>query len=174
MKLSVCKPGHNFRPICVEVLQRALALREHELGQKWLWLVERDIEWGMLELLLNDLCAEGMNEGRDEAWRVVEQAYGYWKGDESTRETIKWNIIEDLRTRALYVRDNAGEVSMNDVPNGPEPVLYTDCQVPVEELAEGTGTVELPGDGTVCEWSMEAFEQYFRALGAGDGMSNVL
>ncbi|CAK40537.1 hypothetical protein M747DRAFT_290064 [Aspergillus niger ATCC 13496] len=174
MKLSVCKPGHNFRPICVEVLQRALALREHELGQKWLWLVQRDIEWGMLELLLNDLCAEEMNEGRDEAWRVVEQAYGYWKGDETTRGTIKWNIIEDLRTRALNVQANEGEVSMNDVPNGPEPVLYTDCQVPVEELAEGTGTVELPGDGTVCEWSMEAFEQYFRALGAGNDMSNVL
>ncbi|GKZ66471.1 hypothetical protein AnigIFM60653_007753 [Aspergillus niger] len=173
MKLSVCKPGHNFRPICVEVLQRALALREHELGQKWLWLVQRDIEWGMLELLLNDLCAEEMNEGRDEAWRVVEQAYGYWKGDETTRGTIKWNIIEDLRTRALNVQANDGEISLNDVPNGPEPVLYTDFQVP-EELAEGTGTVELPGDGTVCEWSMEAFEQYFRALGAGDDMSNVL
>ncbi|XRM49197.1 hypothetical protein ABZX51_012075 [Aspergillus tubingensis] len=171
MKLAVCKPGHNFRPICVEVLQRALVLREHEPGQKWLWLVQRDIECGMLEMLLNDLGAEGVNEGRDEAWRVVEQAYGYWKGDESALETGNWAVIEELRARALTVRGYESEV---DVSNGLELVPDNYDAVPVERLAEGTGIGELPGDGTVCEWSMEAFEQYFRALGAGDGMSNVL
>ncbi|PYH64489.1 transcription factor domain-containing protein [Aspergillus vadensis CBS 113365] len=171
MKLAVCKPGQNFRPICVEVLQRALALREHEQGQKWLWLVQRDIEWGMMELLLDDLCAEGVNEGREEAWRVVEQAYGNWEGDETEQETGKWAVIKASRTRALTVRGCASEVV---VSKGLELVPDSYGPVPVEELAEGTVTGELPGDGTVCEWSMEAFEQYFLALGAGDGMSNVL
>ncbi|GLA61614.1 hypothetical protein AtubIFM54640_002137 [Aspergillus tubingensis] len=171
MKLAVCKPGHNFRLICVEVLQRALALREHEPGQKWLWLVQRDMEWGMLELLLNDLCAEGVNEGREEAWRVVEQAYGYWRGDETGRGTGKWAVIEKLRARALTIRGYESEI---DVPNGLELVPDNYGPVPVEELTEDTATGELPGDGTVCEWSMEAFEHYFQGLGAGDGMSNVL
>ncbi|RAH56714.1 hypothetical protein BO85DRAFT_496645 [Aspergillus piperis CBS 112811] len=171
IKLAVCKPGHNFRPICVEVLQRALALREHEPGQKWLWLVQRDMEWGMLELLLNDLCADGVNEGREEAWGVVEQAYGYWREDETGRETGKWAVIEKLRARALTIRGYESEI---DVPNGLELVPEDYGPGPAEELAEETGTGELPGDGTVCEWSMEAFEQYFQGLGAGDDMSNVL
>ena len=125
----------------------------------------------MLEMLLSDLCAEGVNEGVDEAWRVVEQAHGYWKRDESGRENKKWAGIEHLRARALTIR---GYESEADVSNGLELVPDNYGPVPVEELAGGTETGELPGDGTVCEWSMEAFEQYFQALGARDGMSNVL
>ncbi|GKZ29167.1 hypothetical protein AbraIFM66950_003328 [Aspergillus brasiliensis] len=177
MKLSVCKPGHNFQPICVEVLQRALALRDHDPGQKWLWLVQRDLEWGMLKLLLEDLCAERISEGREEAWGVVEQAYGYWKDDETVQSPAQWEVIEDLRSRALRVRVNEeDEASMDDVGNVPELVPDNYCPVPVEELAEGTGTgaAELPGNGTVCEWSIEAFEQYFQALGQGGDMSNLL
>ncbi|GAA91905.1 hypothetical protein AKAW_10019 [Aspergillus luchuensis IFO 4308] len=117
------------------------------------------------------LAVYGVNEGREEAWGVVEQAYGYWREDETGRETGKWAVIEKLRARALTIRGYESEI---DVPNGLELVPEDYGPGPAEELAEETGTGELPGDGTVCEWSMEAFEQYFQGLGAGDGMSNVL
>ncbi|GKZ18345.1 hypothetical protein AbraIFM66951_000902 [Aspergillus brasiliensis] len=119
---------------------------------------------------------ERISEGRDEAWSVVEQAYGYWKNDETVQGTAQWEVIEDLRSRALRVRVNEeDEAIMDDVGNVPE-LVPDDCPVLVEELAEGapTGAAELPGNGTVCEWSIEAFEQYFQALGQGDDMSNLL
>ncbi|PYH95500.1 fungal-specific transcription factor [Aspergillus ellipticus CBS 707.79] len=185
LKLTVCRPllgtsvwglvrkVRNYREIAVEILRKALALREYERGTRWLWLFQTYIEWDALALILVDLCVSRLGDQADEAWEMVERVHDYWKGKSHGRYDRRWGHIEELRIRALSFRDSmmegssSLEMSVEDqsqalgmTPVSLSPSLGAGTS---KELVESEN-VELPGTGTACQWSTTAFEHYFHAL----------
>lgn len=109
-KLAVFKPTEqggggykglqDYQGVCEEVLRHARVLRGYEAGRKWLWLVQRYVEWDALMYLLLDVCAERREMGRRVA-EVVDEMVGYWRGRVDGEE--RWVYIEELRGRALGI-----------------------------------------------------------------------
>ncbi|PYI07361.1 hypothetical protein BO78DRAFT_443250 [Aspergillus sclerotiicarbonarius CBS 121057] len=206
LKLTICKPRHgipvgkfvrregggNYRDVCVEVLRKTVKLREYEPGKRWGWLFQRYIEWDVLVLVLVDLCAGGVEGEEDKGdgegvWGVVERVVGFWRGELGVEGTgdERWMHIEELRGRALRVRDGTGVgrgVSVDDGDRDgdrdgdggeltPESGLVSE-KVTADVCEERDGGEELPGNGTACEWSTTAFEHYFHVLRGGDEKQN--
>ncbi|RAL01427.1 transcription factor domain-containing protein [Aspergillus ibericus CBS 121593] len=160
----------RYTDVCVDVLRKAIKLREYQPGKRWGWLLQRDVEWEALALVLVGGCVSGFGgedgEG-DEMWGVVEKVAGYWRGELGGRENPRWVRIEELMDRAGRVREGAstGDKDEDGVRVGlssesglvSDKVTGEDCERDGEDL---------PGNGTACEWSTAAFEHYFHVLQA--------
>jgi hypothetical protein len=117
IKLTVTKPRNrdreqvltqeSFRETCVEILERAKALRLHERSRQWLWLFQTYIEWDALTYLFINLSLSPLGDGVVTAWTVAEDIFEYWNAISDSRGCSRWRRIEEFRTQALTAREMA-------------------------------------------------------------------
>ncbi|KAJ5902618.1 hypothetical protein N7495_003146 [Penicillium taxi] len=116
LKLTVCKPRSKneesqqmftqdgFRGNCVDILERARAMRLHEQSEQWLWLFQRYVEWGPLAYLLINLSLSPNSDGVDVAWRVADDIYQYWSAHSGPREYPGYTYLQELYAQASLTR----------------------------------------------------------------------
>lgn len=117
IKLTVTKPRNrereqvltqeSFRETCVEILERAKALRLHERSRQWLWLFQSYIEWDALTYLFINLSLSPLGDGVVTAWAVAEDIFQYWNAMSDSRGCSRWRRIEEFHTQALTAREMA-------------------------------------------------------------------
>ncbi|KAE8548948.1 hypothetical protein EYB25_009331 [Talaromyces marneffei] len=95
--------------ICIRISQIAHRMRAHEKGQKWLWLLERQLELDALTFLLTYLCGETEGANVELTWEAVNDLYDYWKRSPEHHFHRQWTCIVELRSQALDTH--------NSVPN---------------------------------------------------------
>jgi hypothetical protein len=181
LKLAVCKPrvgeeldirmGASYRATCEEVLRHALALRQYEKGQQFLWLFQTYLEWDALAYLLLDLCRTP-REAMQATWAVMDEVYEFWNASPDVRRDERWEHIEELRQEALTRRGQGrrvlpsqptasstsnlhGNTSLADVPTS------TSSWVPESSAY----MMQLPTDGTLPEWDAALLEHYWHIAG---------
>ena len=116
-KLTVSKPRdresrelltqESFRGTCVEILERAKAMRLHGRSKQWLWLFQTYIEWDALTYLLLSLSLSPLGDGADTAWTAAEDIYQYWNVNSDSRRCSRWSRIEEFHTQALTAKEMA-------------------------------------------------------------------
>jgi hypothetical protein len=117
LRLTVIKPRNrkrqqvliqdNFRQTCVEILERAKAMRLYERGNVWLWLVQSYIEWDALTYLFISLSLSPLGHMADASSAVAEDTYHYWNEMSDSRGFSRWTRIKDFHAQALVAREMA-------------------------------------------------------------------
>ena len=146
LKLAVMKPRTRqyehllmqeiFRKTCVEILERARALRFYERGKQWLWLFQTYIEWDALAYLLINLSLVPAGNEVEVAWAAAEEIYNHWKSNNELRSDPRWRNIEYLWSQALLAR----EMFQND------PGLFGSAMTNKEAM-----NIDVLGDGSSVE-----------------------
>lgn len=90
--------------ICIRISQIAHRMRAYKKGQKWLWLLEPQLELKALIYLLTFLCGETGSDHAELAWAAANDLYEYWKRGPEHEFRHQWTRIEELRSQALLAR----------------------------------------------------------------------
>ncbi|KAE8391334.1 fungal-specific transcription factor domain-containing protein [Aspergillus alliaceus] len=174
LKLAVCRPQKgriqgksrraNYLSACEGVLRHAQTLRRYEKGERWLWLFQTYVEWDALAYLLLSLCMVPSEEPSDAAWN-----------DPDIYRDRRWIHVE-LRSQALTVRDRMR--TTRQMPQGTQPdpswvLVNAAATAAAHSVTEDvpSSTAELPGAGTICEWSAALFGQYWEMAEPRQGPS---
>lgn len=91
--------------ICIRISQTAHRIRAYEKGQKWLWLLEPQLELDALIFLLTFLCGETGGDHGELAWTAANDLYECWKRGPERQSERQWTRIEELRSQALIKRN---------------------------------------------------------------------
>lgn len=91
--------------ICIRISQIIHRMRAHEKGQKWLWLLESQLELDALIYLLTFLCGETGGDHAELAWAAVNNLYDYWNRSPEQQFRGQWTHIQELRSQALVAHN---------------------------------------------------------------------
>lgn len=135
LKSTLCKPQSdhdlgsllqaNYQKVCEEILQHAHTMQQYERGKQRLWLSQTYFEWDALACFLLSLCIAPPPEPSSAAWRAIDEIYNYWKNDPDTNQDCRWKHIEELRWKALTVRDRMQIALQTPEFSGPELVVHS-------------------------------------------------
>lgn len=91
--------------ICIRISQIIHRMRAYEKGQKWLWLLESQLELDTLVYLLTFLCGETGGDHAELAWAAVNNLYDYWNDSPKQQFRGQWTRIQELRSQALVAHN---------------------------------------------------------------------
>lgn len=157
LKLTLCKPRSdhdlgsliqaNSQKVCEEILQHAHTLRQYDRGKQWLWLSQTYFEWDALACLLLGLCMAPPAEPSS-VWRAIDEIYNYWKNDPGTNQDRRWKNIEELRWKALTVRDRMQIALQTPECSDPELAVHpSEVSPAISNHETSTRPHQLPSSG---------------------------
>ncbi|KAL7919897.1 fungal-specific transcription factor [Trichoderma austrokoningii] len=188
--LSHC---HEAIPLdCLTAMSCRLILAKlklaHNKERRWLWLFQY-IEWDALAYLLLDVCItfsssnQTSNGSAAAAWEAVNGSYNHWKSSPYVNRDRRWMKVEELYSNALSVLERTQGVTQtrqtteahdqsenlsDDAAQMQQHYESSPGSVLAEEAQSFVNTIELPGAGTACEWSVSLIEAYWDVAGLGN------
>jgi hypothetical protein len=116
------KPDRSVLTNCLEILEHAYELRTAPQLRKWFWLFQDYMEWDALACALLQLCQGVPRSMVARSWAAVDRIYADWK--EHTIHNLliekRWHHIEQLRERAVALRDGSKDIDESSQSYDPE------------------------------------------------------